>query len=213
MKAKVKYESLLHARDRAIKAENDRKDAEMARRRSISFEIDTQCNSAKAIINEIHKSLTALYNVGIIHPKYRNITAISSIYDYLSTCRTYSLVLNGTDQGAYNIYENDVRNNKVIDVMQVGFRGLSAQLSSIQANQNRLYNAVTESNNALQSISLDIVSMSSAVSSNTQALEKSNYYARETENNTRILVDLNRDVWGDLRNLNGVLVNENPRRR
>ncbi len=61
----------------------------------------TRCNA--------ETKLNDLYNEIGIHPKYRNINAISAFYDFISTGRCHTL--EGRD-GAYNLYEEQLQESK-----------------------------------------------------------------------------------------------------
>lgn len=65
---------------------------------------------------ETNNTLQEIYNYDILAEKYRNIIAISSIYEYLETGRCKSLTFNENtgDKGAYNIFEEELRLNKII---------------------------------------------------------------------------------------------------
>jgi len=102
--------------------------------------------------------LNKLYSIGIVHRKYQNITAVSSILDYLETGRTRSLIWNGSDPGAYNLYEDDVKANRIVGAIESGFdkmsQLISQELHKIQQNQYALYDAVQNSNKLLTYLSL-----------------------------------------------------------
>ena len=153
------------------------------------------------LINEVENTLNHLYSENIIHPKYRNLTAVSSFVDYLSTGRTASLVRSGSDPGAYNLFEEDVRANRILDAINRGFSTLSMQLSQISQNQYSLYSAVREGQKVLEGVS-------NLIEQSNQHFDKSSYYLQEVANNTRILKDVQRDRWGALRDLGGYRVHE-----
>jgi len=105
------------------------------------------------LISETNDCVNKLYQFDIIHPKYRHsITIIASLFDYLDTGRTNFLVRKNSDPGAYNLYEEDVRNNRVIDAIATGFSELSYQLSEIRKNQYSLYQAIQKSNTIFSDI-------------------------------------------------------------
>lgn len=62
-------------------------------------------------IRNTEEALNSLYCAGIIFPKYRNLIAISSIYEYFESGRCNTLT---GHEGAYNIYENEIRLNRII---------------------------------------------------------------------------------------------------
>lgn len=69
-----------------------------------------------ATISNSEKLLTQLYAQDIIHPKYRNFLAIAQIYEYFDTGRCTEL---GGANGAYNLYESELRQNIIIDRLDV----------------------------------------------------------------------------------------------
>ncbi len=73
-------------------------------------------NSVKTQIRKTETSLVKAYRYNVLDPDYRNIYAVSSMYGYLVKGRTKCLQFNDAtgDQGAYNIYENELRLNKII---------------------------------------------------------------------------------------------------
>lgn len=95
-------------------------------------DLEDQYYETKDILDEY-------YEKNIIFPKYRNIVAISSLYEYLESGRCSRL---DGHEGAYNIYENELRQEIIIrkldDVIQ--------RLDMIADNQIMLYNAITECN-------------------------------------------------------------------
>lgn len=88
---------------------------------------------------ETRQLLYDAYNVGTIHPKYRNFVAISSIYEYLDTGRCVALT---GYEGAYNCYENDCKANLIISLLTE----ILANLRQIKENQFMLYQAIERSN-------------------------------------------------------------------
>lgn len=154
-----------------------------------------------SLIYEMKNALNQLYNENIIHPKYRNLTAVSSFVDYYSTGRTSSLVRMGSDPGAYNLFEEDVRANKILNAINHGFSRLSMQLSEISQNQYSLYTAVREGQQVMEGVS-------NMIEQSNMHFNQSSYYLKEVANNTRILVDVKRDRWGALRDLGGYRVHE-----
>ncbi|MCL2503689.1 MAG: hypothetical protein FWE94_03645, partial [Coriobacteriia bacterium] len=74
-----------------------------------------QINMLRELINETKQTLEVLYDNSILHLKYHNLKAVASFFNYFSTGRTYSLELNGSDRGAYNIFEEDVNFGRVVE--------------------------------------------------------------------------------------------------
>lgn len=92
------------------------------------------------------KLLNELYNWNIIHPKYRNFVAVCSLYEYYSTGRCSQLT---GHEGGYNIYENEVRLNFIINKLDIVIQKLEA----IKNNQYELYTAIVQSNQNFNKVS------------------------------------------------------------
>lgn len=97
-------------------------------------------------ISNSEKLLTQLYAQDIIHPKYRNFLAIAQIYEYFDTGRCIELV--GAN-GAYNLYEQELRQNTIIDRLDV----IVSQLQMLNRTMAYVASAISESNSILRNIS------------------------------------------------------------
>lgn len=120
----------------------------------------------KANIDAVEKQFTTslltldkLYSANIIHPKYRDLTAVSSLYEYIDTGRCSQLE---GPNGAYNMFESEVRLDHILLKMDDVIR----QLDSIRQSQYQLYVAVSEGNrrtaSLLESVSQDVKSVSAS---------------------------------------------------
>ena len=103
----------------------------------------------KECLDSIKQALQDLYNKDVIFPKYRNFVAISAISEYLSSGRCYSL--EGPD-GAYNLYEMELRQNIVIGQLS----SIVNNLEQIRSNQYSLYEELTESNRVIKDITYEL---------------------------------------------------------
>lgn len=86
----------------------------------------------------LQKSITTrneLYAAGIIFEKYQNVVALSSFYEYLMSGRCEKL--EGAN-GAYNLYEAEVRANRVIERLDT----VIDSLEQIKDNQYMMYSAM-----------------------------------------------------------------------
>lgn len=99
--------------------------------RSESIEIENTINTIR------DKYLNPLYDLGIIHPKYRNMIAIASFVDYFETGRVEKL--KGSD-GAYNLFEQELRANIIISEL----KKINESLEIIKSNQYALYTELKE---------------------------------------------------------------------
>ena len=97
------------------------------------------------IVVSCNKTLDKLYSMNVIHPKYRNFLAVSQLYEYIETGRAFTLE---GHEGAYNLYENELRQNIII--MQLD--RIQEQLEEIKRNQQMIYSAICETNNLLANI-------------------------------------------------------------
>lgn len=88
---------------------------------------------------KLSEALKDLYAENIIYPKYRNMVAVTTIYEYLESGRCRQL--DGPD-GAYNIYEMELRQNVIIGQLS----SIADNLERIKERQFALYNEVTEAN-------------------------------------------------------------------
>ena len=88
---------------------------------------------------ESERRLTQIYAEDIIFPKYRNLVAVASLYEYICAGRCSSLE---GHEGAYNIYEAEVRLDRIVTQLDQ----VLAHLDAIQNNQFVLFTAVQEIN-------------------------------------------------------------------
>lgn len=85
----------------------------------------------------IKKELIDFYSKNIIYPKYRNLPAIASFYEYFESGRCDSLEGN---YGAYNIYEDEKRKDMIISQISEIIQNLEA----IKENQYQLYQRIED---------------------------------------------------------------------
>lgn len=89
-----------------------------------------------APLQKTKSTLEKLYSADVIYPKYRNLPALTSIYEYLITGRCDELT---GSHGAYNMYEDEVRKDTVISQLNT----VIANLEKIRQNQYMLYQQVS----------------------------------------------------------------------
>ena len=100
-------------------------------------------------LSESKSRLDKMYDIGIIYPKYRNMTMTNTIYEYLKSGRCESLE---GHEGAYNILEQEMRLDRII----VQLDNVVNQLDKIRENQYMLYSA-------LQGINYNITTFNDSV--------------------------------------------------
>ena len=131
-------------------------------------------------LNETANIRARLYDKGIIYPKYRNITALTSIYEYFQTGRCSDLI--GPD-GAYNLYEQEFSANVIISQLDTVIKNLE----QVKQNQYMLYQQVSSIKSEVGLIN-EQLSLLNTVSYNIlQWSQLCAYYNGLTEFNTAII--------------------------
>lgn len=105
----------------------------------------------------LQKALHELYAQNVVYPKYRNIVAITTISEYLMSGRCSALE---GSEGAYNLFESEIRQNIVINQLSV----IIDNLEQIRNNQFMLYQELAKANSTIDSILHEI----KAVNKNTK---------------------------------------------
>ena len=114
--------------------------------------------------SDAYDLLQHLLDKNILHPKYRDFVAVAQIYEYIDTGRCTEL--EGTN-GAYNLYESELRQNTIIDRLDV----IVDQLAQLNRTMRYVANSVNQTNMLLDNISasLDRIETNTALTAyNTQ---------------------------------------------
>lgn len=79
--------------------------------------INSEIKNIKKQQNEINTTLKILYAQNVVDVDYQNVVSIYYLYSYFRKGRCFSLSFDATtgDIGAYNIYENEKRLDKIIE--------------------------------------------------------------------------------------------------
>ena len=93
----------------------------------------------------LEEALQAVYDENVIFPKYRNFVAITTINEYLMSGRCSELE---GPNGAYNLYEMELRQNIVIAQLS----SIVDNLEQIRNNQFSLYEELRESNRTINAL-------------------------------------------------------------
>ena len=109
-----------------------------------------------APLTQTKQLLEKLYAADVIFPKYRNMVAICTIYEYFVSGRCATLV--GVD-GAYNLYESELRQNLIISKLDK----IIDQLEEIKKNQYTLYTELKKTNSIISSIHQDVENIMNSV--------------------------------------------------
>ena len=131
-------------------------------------------------INALTKTIDKIYAYDVLYPKYRNdVAAVNTMYEYFLMGRVVSFTARFGNDGAYNIYENELRQNIIINKLDT----IINQLEQIKANQHMLYEAVQEA----CMVSAKIADMAEHISSIDQNTALSAYYSKVSADNTATL--------------------------
>ena len=110
---------------------------------------NNECTSAmnrhESALSNLENALQALYDENVIFPKYRNMVAITTINEYLVSGRCFELE---GPNGAYNLYEMELRQNIVIGQLAT----VVDNLDQIRNNQYSLYCEIVNTNNIVSQI-------------------------------------------------------------
>lgn len=149
---------------------------------------------AEAFLAKAVKHRAELYACDVVYEKYRNIAAIATFCEYLDSGRCQELV--GAN-GAYNLFENEVRQNLIISKLDE----IIDELESIQDNQYLMYStmktvnanliAIDKSMNKALTVLSDIDSNIKNIQENTAVIayntERTAYYAKKNAELTNAL--------------------------
>ncbi len=129
---------------------------------------------------ETRNILRRAYQLNVLHPKYQNWIAVCSLHEYLVTERCTQL---SGHEGGYNIYEAEVRMNLIISKLDE----VIDRLDQIQQSQYELYKALSTSNQNIDKICKQVVSVSNQLGNIEQNQALIEYNSRVTANNTEFL--------------------------
>lgn len=111
-------------------------------RKSDMAELNTALDNTEQLLKE-------LYSLDFIYDKYRNLPALTSIYEYFITGRCDSLK---GPHGAYNLYEDEVRKDTVISQLST----VLDHLEQVKQNQFMLYQQVKAMQENINNIGSEI---------------------------------------------------------
>ena len=107
---------------------------------------------ARSMYERNNDILHTFYKENIIFEKYRNMIAVASFYEYFCSGRCSTLE---GHEGAYNIYEQEMRLGIIINKLDEVIR----RLDSIENNQYMLCSMIREGNKNTQRITDNIMSI------------------------------------------------------
>lgn len=112
-------------------------------------------------LTELKQTLSHLYDKNIIYPKYRNMVAVCTIFEYLESGRCTELE---GPNGAYNLYESELRQNIIISKLNE----VISNLQAIQRNQYTLYTKLSDIHSTVKQIEQGVQN----INSTTKAMAK-----------------------------------------
>ena len=127
------------------------------------------------LLSQSYACRKSLYSCGVIYEKYRNPVALASFLDYLASGRCTTLT--GAD-GAYNIFENEIRLDCIVTKLDVVIK----KLDQIIDNQYALYSVMSEMKSSLQSLDRTSKEMADSV----KAIEG---YQKTIAGNTSVIAE------------------------
>ncbi|MBQ9794897.1 MAG: zinc ribbon domain-containing protein [Clostridia bacterium] len=166
---------LIRAYREALAKDQERVSAE----RRLIQHLRQQQSDIQSHINKNAALLENLYSLDIIFPKYRHMVAVLTILEYLQAQRCTQLT---GHEGAYNLFEHEERQNKIIAKLDVAI----GMLDQLRKSQFLLYEAICDANNTLQRVqsqSERIAEASSKIEANTALTA---YNTSVIRNNTEI---------------------------
>lgn len=177
--ASLKYDNDIKHYNKLVDDDKKRVNDELAQKENI--------NSQIAILNlkrkEISETLNKLYDINIIYPKYRNFVAVTTFYEYFESGRCNTLQ---GHEGAYNIYENEIRLNIIITKLD----DIIERLDEIRSNQYTIHNAVSEGNRIANNIYQQAIKTSGKLDSINENSALTSYNSMITAKNTEILKNI-----------------------
>ena len=119
--------------------------------------ITKEIAEAEKLMKDLYTCRNEMHASGIIFPKYQNVVIISTFYEYLMSGRCE--ILEGAN-GAYNIYENEMRADKIIDQLSQ----VIESLEKVKENQYLIYSELKEVNKNLHSIDYSLTNALTSLS-------------------------------------------------
>lgn len=120
------------------------------------------------------------YARDVLYPKYQNLPALTSIYEYFITGRCEELI---GPHGAYNMYEDEMRKDTVISQLNP----VIANLEQIKQNQYMLYQQVKAIQNTASEIGNELAQVRGYTAALTELSAMNAYYNAVSARNSRIM--------------------------
>lgn len=121
-----------------------------------------------------------LYARNVMYPKYQNLPALTSIYEYFITGRCEEFT---GPHGAYNMYEDEMRKDTVISQLST----VIANLEQIKQNQYMLYQQVKTIQKTASVIGNELAQIRGYTAALTELSAMNAYYNAVSARNSRIM--------------------------
>lgn len=117
----------------------EKSNAEYEKNYALLLNYNKQYDDMKTVTIKSINSLSALYNENILPAQYRNIAAVTTMYQWLKSGRCTEIYGHG---GVFDTYENDLKMNMIIGRLDE----ISFKLDVIASNQEMLYQEIKRGN-------------------------------------------------------------------
>ena len=142
--------------------------------------LEKELSAARRLYSETDSIRKKCYSAGIVYEKYRSLIPICMFYEYLVSGRCQSLE---GHEGAYNIYENEIRMNIIITQMDQVIQ----KLDQIREAQHELSMAVKNCNSELKRLNSSMEYQAKELHDIRDSQEVSSYYEGISAMNTTYL--------------------------
>lgn len=162
-----------HEQLEAYNKKKTQKEGQVAKAKSAVAYYSKERDTCEGKLKDTRQLLAQYYDMGFIYRKYRGLVPVCTIYEYLESGRCFSLL---GHEGAYNLYENEMRMNMIIEKLD----DIIERLDDISNNQRLLVDEIKASNSKIDSIcrSLERIDQNTALTQ---------YYSSVTASNTTFM--------------------------
>lgn len=167
-----KFENEMLTYNEAIAADERRVQNELNEKSKLNGVLKTIASQKR----ETQQILDQYYKMNIIFPKYRNLVAVCSFYEYFISGRCTSLT---GHEGAYNIYESELRLERICTKLD----DIMSNLEQIKSNQYVLYEAIQEGNRIIENLVEESIKQSKLLKRTAENTALAAHYAETAANN------------------------------
>ena len=135
------------------------------------FDAIQKCKQQLADMVQLRAKLRGMH---VIHPKYLDFPAVTTILEYLEVGRCTQLT---GEFGAYNLYESELRSNIILSKLDQ----ILASMDQIRKNQYKAYQMLCRISNDIQSLNGSMNQMLDAMDRSQQSLDQLRSSAQANE--------------------------------